>query len=257
VRVLPVQLDLSWLPPELAEVRDPDDPRPELARLRDRWGETRGSWPWEFVIRGLDPATWASLRARLLKDGRPPADADRAAQRAADAYLAVARELSGRSDLRTPQEWDRWYRATRPAPIPLARWEERMLAHPELIGFGLGSFNEFFNAPKWSLPPERVAEFSLVVRAAPPHARWRLCLTLLLYCDRAEEAPLLIDVIEQELLDCPRRYAKRNTWPIRILMYRFGVNYFWDVAAWRRWWADYQVRAGQHAGESPRDQSTH
>jgi hypothetical protein len=58
------------------------------------------------------------------------------------------------------------------------------------------------------------------------------------------------------LLDCPRRFARRNTWPIRVLMYRFGVNDFRDIDARRRWWADYQVRAGQRSSESPRDQST-
>jgi hypothetical protein len=48
--------------------------------------------------------------------------------------------------------------------------------------------------------------------------------------------------IEQELRDHPGRFADRNSWPILILRYRFSVNYFWDVAAWRRWWADYQRR---------------
>jgi hypothetical protein len=28
--------------------------------------------------------------------------------------------------------------------------------------------------------------------------------------------------------------------PGRILRWRFGVNYFWDVAAWRQWWKGYQ-----------------
>jgi hypothetical protein len=67
-------------------------------------------------------------------------------------------------------------------------------------------------------------------------------LTLLLYSDRTEEVPLLIDDIEQELRDHPARFGDRNTWPIAILRYRFGVNHFWDVGAWRRWWTDYQAK---------------
>ncbi len=76
-----------------------------------------------------------------------------------------------------------------------------------------------------------------------------MCLTLLLYADRTEEAPLLIDDIEQELRDHPTRFADRNPWPIVILRFRFGVNHFWDVDAWRRWWADYRRHATtQEAG---------
>jgi hypothetical protein len=37
------------------------------------------------------------------------------------AYLTVARELSGQSDLSTLAEWDEWYRAARPKPIFLGR----------------------------------------------------------------------------------------------------------------------------------------
>ncbi len=67
---------------------------------------------------------------------------------------------------------------------------------------------------------------------------------------------MLIDDIEQELRDCPRRFAERNIWPIRILSFRFGVNYFWDVAAWRRWWADNQGKAAERAGEPSRNNAT-
>jgi hypothetical protein len=51
----------------------------------------------------------------------------------------------------------------------------------------------------------------------------------------------VIDDIDQELRDHPARFGDRNIWPILILQFRFGVNHFWDVAAWRRWWAEYQA----------------
>jgi hypothetical protein len=253
---LPILIDGWYLSPKLAEVKDPDDPRPELIRLRDYWSTELGSWPWDVVVRGLNRATWASMRMRLLKKGKPATEADRAVQGAVETYLAVARELSGRADISTPAEWDRWYHSVQPAAIPRAVWHERMLAHPELIAFG--KFNDYLITPKRSLSPEVVEDYAKLARAVPPGARWRLGLTLLLYCDRTEEAPLLIDDIEQELRDCPNRFAERNTWPIRILSYRFGVNYFWDVDAWRRWWADYQremlarptAAAGQGTGDA-------
>jgi hypothetical protein len=65
----------------------------------------------------------------------------------------------------------------------------------------------------------------------------------LLYCDRTEEAPILIGEIEQELRDHPAKFTERNVWPIWILQYRFGVNHFWDVSGWRRWWVAYESEA--------------
>jgi hypothetical protein len=53
----------------------------------------------------------------------------------------------------------------------------------------------------------------------------------------------LIDDFEQELRDHRGRFAERNSWPIRILAYRFGVNHFWNIAAWRRWWTEYKGKA--------------
>ena len=75
----------------------------------------------------------------------------------------------------------------------------------------------------------------------------------MMYADRTEETPLLIDDIEQEVRDYPTRFGDRNSTPAMILRWRFGVNYFWDVAAWRQWWADYQRdRHGQPAAPPAR-----
>ncbi len=244
-----MRIDVWPLPEPFTEVKDREDPRAELLQLRDYWDSALDSWPWDAVVRGLNSATWASMRVRILKQGKPPADADRVVQTAVATYLAVARELSGRDDISTPAEWDQWYRAAQPQPIPRAVWLERLLAHPELIA--IGKFNGDFITPKRSLSPELVQDYSKLARAAPPGARWRLCLTLLLYCDRTEEAPLLIDDIEQQLRDCPRHFAERNTWPIRILSYRFSVNHFWDVDAWRRWWTEYRGKSAARPAEAP------
>jgi hypothetical protein len=228
----------------LAKVKDADDPRPELLQLRDYWGSPYGDWLWLVVIQGIKPGNWASMRLRMLKQGRLPADADRAVREAVAAHLAVARELSGREDLGTPEEWDAWYRATHPELIPRARWLGRLLAHPELISFGR---SDEAITPKHPLSSELAQGYCKLARAAPPGARWRVGLTLLLYCDRTDEAPLLIDDIEQQLLEHSHRFAERNTWPIRILSYRFGVNHFWDVGAWRRWWAEYEGTEATHS----------
>ena len=94
-------------------------------------------------------------------------------------------------------------------------------------------FKEFarFIDAKHSVEPELLPVFARLAHAVPPGTRWRLCQTLLLYPERTEEVPLLIDDIEQEVRDHPTRFGDRNTWPIAILRDRFGVNHFWDVAA--------------------------
>ena len=119
--------------------------------------------------------------------------------------MAVARELTGRDDLSTPEEWQRWYSQAKTAAIvvTLGRWVERMLAHPDLMKFK--EFARFIDV-KYSVEPELLPVFARLARAAPAGAHWRLCLTLLLYSDRTEEVPLLIDDIEQEVRDHPARF---------------------------------------------------
>jgi hypothetical protein len=236
--LLPAQIDKWPIAHGFEEAKRPDDIRPELQQLRDHYDV--GFDAWFTFTRGLN-LPWSSLRRWMLKRGKTQAEADRAVHEAIDVYLTVARELSGQSDLGTLAEWDEWYRAARPKPISQARWLQRMLAHPDLVV--LNQFHEIYVIPSRSVAPELVDDYAKLVRAVPAGSRWRLCLLLLLYCDRVEEAPLLIDDIEQELRDHPVRFGDRNLWPIRILRYRFGVNYFWDVAAWRRWWTEYQGKA--------------
>ena len=150
----------------------------------------------------------------------------------------MARELSGRHDLSTPQEWQQWFRGAEPnlKQIPYRRWFDLMIAHPNLMA--VNEFGGQINATN-SVAPDLVPAFVRLAHAVPAGVHRRPCLTLLLYADRTEEAPLLIDDIEQEVRDYPTRFGDRNPMPGMILRWRFGVNYFWDVAAWRRWWADY------------------
>jgi hypothetical protein len=117
------------------------------------------------------------------------------------------------------------------------RWLEQMLAHPHLVA--VPQIADHFQS-YYSVALELRPLYSQLAASVPDGAHWRLCLPLLLDLDRDQEAPLLIDDIEQELHDHPTRFMERNTWPLDILRYRFGVNHFWDVAAWRQWWASYQ-----------------
>jgi hypothetical protein len=232
---LPAQLDGWYLPAEVAEAKAPEDPRPELRELSDHRDVI--SYPWNMLIGGISPSYWGHLRKRMLEEGKPESEVARVVSEIVAGDLAITQQLAGRGDLSKPEEWERWLRETKPDQITLGRWLDQMVAHPDLMRFK--DFARYIDAPR-SVPPELVPKFARLARAAPAGSRWRLCQTLLLYADRAEEAPLLIDDIEQELREHPVRFADRNSWPITILAYRFGVNHFWDVAAWRRWWDDYQ-----------------
>jgi hypothetical protein len=231
---LPAQLDGWSLPAEFAEAMDPEDPRPELRELGKRRDVI--SFPWKTLIDGISPSYWGHLGKRMLEEGKTESEVERVVSEIVSGDLAITQQLAGRDDLSTPEEWDRWLRETKPDQVTLGRWLDQMLAHPELMRFK--EFARYIDAPR-SVPPELVPKFARLARAAPAGSRWRLCQTLLLYAERAEEAPHLIDDIEQELREHPVRFADRNSWPITILAYRFGVNYFWDVAGWRQWWDDY------------------
>jgi hypothetical protein len=232
---LPAQLDGWSLAPEVADAKDPEDPRPELRAL----GNHRDviSYPWNTLIGGIRPSYWGHQRKRMLEQGKTESEVERVVREIVAGDLAITQQLAGRDDLSTPEEWEQWLRETQPDQVTLGRWLDPMLAHPDLMRFE--DFARFIDAPR-SVPPELVPKFARLARAAPAGTRWRLCQTLLLYADRTQETPLLIDDIEQEIREHPVRFAKRNSWPITILAYRFGVNHFWDVAAWRRWWDDYE-----------------
>jgi hypothetical protein len=232
---LPAQLDGWSLSPEVAEAKDPEDPRPELRELAKRRDVI--SYPWNTLIGGISPSYWGYLAKHMLEEGKTQGEVERVVSEIVTGDLAITRQLAGRYDLSTPEEWNRWLRETKPDQLTLGPWLDQMLAHPDLMRFK--DFARYIDAPR-SVPPELVPKFARLARAAPAGSRWRLCQTLLLYAERTEEAPLLIDDIEQELREHPVRFAKRNAWPITILAYRFGVNHFWDVAAWRRWWDDYE-----------------
>ena len=245
---LPAKLDGWYLSTDLAEVKNPDDPRPELRELR--LGRDEMYPPWPTLVWGVAPSSWSHVKRRLLEKGKSEAEAEHIVHEIAKADLAIAQELSGRHELITPAEWQTWYHEAAPNAklIPLRRWIDQMIAHADLMT--VKEFGSTINLTH-SVSPELVPALAQLARAAPPGARWRPGQTLLLFADRAEEAPLLIDDIEQEVRDHPARFADRNLMPGRILRWRFGVNYFWDVAAWRQWWKGYQRNLSSAARAQP------
>ena len=135
---LPAQLDGWALASKLAEAKNPDDPRPELRELGTQQYDLYV--PWQTLVFGVDPANWAHIKRRLLEKGKSEAEVDHIVREVVEGDLAITRELSGRHDLSTPQEWQQWFRGAEPnlKQIPYGRWFDQMIAHPNLT-----AVNEF------------------------------------------------------------------------------------------------------------------
>src|SRR5262249_41744943 len=73
---LPAQLDGWFLPAEVAEAKDPEDPRTELREL----GKHRDviSFPWHTLIGGISPSHWSRLGKRMLEEGKTDSEVGRA-----------------------------------------------------------------------------------------------------------------------------------------------------------------------------------
>ena len=201
---------------DLRNVKDPDDPRPELQQLLDYWD--RSSDPIGLLIQETAPFRLQHMRFSL-KGGKwkTAAEIEESLGRVSEASLAILREVSGRTDLESPEEWSEWFKAARPEPVSRHRWFELMLAHPALLEHP--RLNSTYKM-EHGIAPDLVPLSIRLARIAPQNARTDLAVTLLLYCDRVEEAPVLIDAIDQEIRDHPTFPGQRNAWPITILRER-------------------------------------
>jgi hypothetical protein len=65
---LPAQLDGWSLSAEVAEAKDPEDPRPELRELGNRRDVI--SFPWNTLIGGISRSYWGYLGKRMLEQGK-------------------------------------------------------------------------------------------------------------------------------------------------------------------------------------------
>src|SRR5262249_1708042 len=129
---------------------------------------------------------------------------------------------------------------------PRRAWFEVMLRNPELADYGY-VYNCILPFDTGAIPPEDLPLYLRMAREGATPARYYACEALLLYTDRTDVVPDVIDLIEWEALRVPKKPSDRDARAIRLLQRRFGVNFFWDVAAWRRWWADHRIKAGDQS----------
>jgi hypothetical protein len=89
------------------------------------------------------------------------------------------------------------------------------------------------------LPPGTIPLYRELVRVGPFKFRLAIAEALLIQGNCPDAVPVLIDMIAEEAamkVDRPWRRTFRSS---HLLRDRFGVNYLGDIAAWRRWWAEY------------------
>lgn len=73
---------------------------------------------------------------------------------------------------------------------------------------------------------------------------------MLEYLGDPEAVPVAIEFIDQmkpgELfkIEIGQWWFRCNDGPLRSMKHRFAVNYSWDTAAWRTWWAKYSKQNG-------------
>jgi hypothetical protein len=232
---LPAQIDGWSISQEFENAQDPSDPRPELRKLLAREDVVHD--PWFGLIHGVAPNFWARGSRTVGSAADQREFIDRNVQNAE----RILQELTGRSDLTTPEAWMKWYNETKPSLVARRRWLELNLKYHGLLNYE--GYNRDFDFYK-TMPPDCLPLYEQLARRGPEWARLPISQMLLLYADRLEEIPYLIDRIEQEVRQHPRKVSRRNPFPLQILQRRFAVNYLWDVSAWRSWWAREQTQIG-------------
>jgi hypothetical protein len=206
--------------------------RAALAKLEGRNGDAL----WSELIDGVDSGYPNSFPNPSTALEKAASEAEgRIRQNMRETSLRCLRWITGRADLHSPAEWRRWYESTRPAPLSQCELVKLVLAHPEALDAAaiLRRIVPYHLGP---MPADCVALYERMVREGPPTSRYWACTALLLCTPETGATPIVIDLIGEKRSDDVRT----GSWgPIDLLKQRFAENFFWDVTAWREWWAEY------------------
>jgi hypothetical protein len=217
-------LDLdNWpIQPYATNAADPADPRPELKRLLAE--HDRECNPWRELIQDAEPGQYAGGFVDDQPREGDPGSRSMLAIRRLEALVPPPRP-------KTPAEWFAWFKANPPPPIAWSTWfaalekvpdDRSRLDHP----YGL-----------LTVPADCIPILARMARSSPGAFHAGAAQLLLIKSERADEAPMLFDLIEARLKRDPDKLSARDPEIIRTLRRRFAVNFFWDADAWRAWWA--------------------
>lgn len=225
-----------------------------IASIREARKSGQHATAWHFFTYSAsetDPAHWGAPPAGLLD---PESIRRRAvAEERAATALEMLRAISGRDDLKTAAEWQAWAKGLKPQgewdgahdppPLDLRLLLEQLLAHPEFLEESyLAGF--VANTTLGELPPEIISLYRRLVHLRPFPARFAIAEALLIQGNCPDAVPVLLDMIEEEAARKATPPRRRDLRARHLLRDRFGVNFLDDVAAWRRWWAEYRPPSG-------------
>ena len=207
--------------PYARESADPSDPRPELRRLLADLG--RMDDPWPRLLRDINNVA-RTPEARAA--GLPNDDGDwNALDRANHVLdlLTVAAPTLDRSKAVPGGAW-----GIEGPPIAWRDWFAALDRFPDRAGHLDADFRLA------TLPPDCLPTLTKIAGSpTSPHRDASLRL-LVARSERIEEVGPLIDTLSGR---DPVRLSSHDAASLRALRRRFAVDFAWDTASWRSWWA--------------------
>jgi hypothetical protein len=212
------------------------DPHATFRATLAKWEKWNGRSLWSELIEGLDrrPRNRFSQPAAALQKAVGEADG-RSRQHTWGSSLHCLQWLTGRTDLRSEDEWQRWLETDRPPALSQAELVTLVLKHPESLE-NAAILRRIVPYHLAAVPDDCVPLYERMAREGSPASRYWACKALLLYTPRIDVVPVAIDLIGSSQ---PGELTGVRSGPIDLLKARFAENFFWDTTAWRGWWAEH------------------
>jgi hypothetical protein len=214
------------------------DPQASLQAAVNKLALRNGDDFWAELVGGIDGSSTDRAGNALTEMEKQISDAMlqfRSRQR--EMSLNCLAWLTGQTHLRTSEEWQQWLDQRRPSPLAQRALVEFVLAHPEALEL-TAFLRRIVPHHLGAIPEDCIPLYDHMVRDGPPASKYRACMALLLYTDRTDAVPVAIDLIGERR---PGDFSVGQHYgPIDLLHVRFAVNYFWDMTAWRVWWAEHR-----------------
>lgn len=213
------------------------DPRSTLRAALTKLEARNGVDLWSELLDGIDTEYPNRFPNPTTPIEKAASDAERRIrQDTTETSLRCLRWITGRTDLQSRAEWRRWYEAARPSPLTQCELVKLVLDHPEALD-SVAIVRRIVPYHLGALPAECIPLYERLAREGPPASRYWACEALLRCTPRTDAVPIVIDLIGGRRPD-----DVAGSWgPIELLKDRFAENFFWDMDAWREWWAGYEL----------------
>ena len=215
------------------------DPRARFQAALAKLEERNGKEFWSELIGAVDsqypnqlPSPTTDIEKAVNKAG------SRARQESSEQALRCLKWITGRTDLQTQTDWQSWYVTTRTSALAQRELVALVLKHPEALG-QVAILRRIVPHHLGELPADCIPLYEQMARNGPPASQYWACMALLHYTPKTDVTPLVINLLSQEQRD---NSAKTSSGLLDLLKRRFAENFYWDVPAWREWWAEQDRR---------------